>query len=1350
MNFSKESCKNFRLLAAALALAAGLMSLATLLVWLIAPSYMSGIHSGHIWMAPGTALALLALSLLLLVRVYGPPGKYGKYLAGAGCVLIAVFSLAVLAQYLFGWEGGLYDLLPASRMAISNVPANSTSPMTAASLFLASVSMLFLYLGATASKATTASVVLSLLAGLNALVVGFAYLFSVPLLHNGRIIPMTFLTAVATIILCLGLLAAVGPASWPLRFLVGPTLRARLLRVFLPLTVIIVMVEGWVIHMVHSYTDSFNPALVSSSLALVFIIISGLLVVRLVQVIDDSIDHADMERRLAETDLGRSEERLRGLFDSSPISIWEEDFSRVKAYIDNLRLRDTEDLEGYFDEHPDEVFSCASMVRVIDVNQVTLDMYEAGSKEELLLGLTRVFTEETQACFKSNLIAICEGEASLEVETVTQTLKGRRMDSIVRWSVVPGFEDSLSRVLISITDITRLKRSEEDLRTKTRQLETSQRVARLGSWEWDMAGDNITWSDELYRIFGIDPQTFKSTYEAVLDMIHPLDRDRLDRAVKQAIDERSHYKIDVRVVRGDGSEWMMEALGEVICDEAGKPIRISGTAQDITERQRVEEEISRSEQRFRDLFEGAPDAIYLADPETGLLVGANEAAAELVKRSVNELIGMHQSQLHPAEMDDCSQQVFQQHIRESIENGKVAPTECEVIRSDGVRVPVEITAQMIYHQGKPVFQGTFRDITERKQAEDAIRASEMRYRELFEQATDGIFVIDADTSEIIDVNTFALDRLGYSKEEMIGMKVTEINPPEVPLAVKKRVERQAAGETTTFDTLHKRKDGSWMPVEITSRMITHGDSRIFQAIVRDITERKQAEVELRESEENYRALFEESPFALAIHSNDIIVNTNQAAADLMGAGSPEELIGGKVIEFVHPDYREMASERMKAVLYKEARFPVVEEKFIKLDGSVIDVEISAMTVNYKGEKAVQVAFQDVTERKQLEEQLRQAQKMESVGTMAGGIAHDFNNYLTAIEGYIDLVLMDIPENDPVREELLEARRSADRAANLTRQLLLFSRREPMDLRPTDLSRVISDIQKMMDRLLGERYTLALELKESAWTVKADAGHLEQVIMNLIVNARDAMPGGGEIRISTENVQVDDDYAREHSDATVGSYVCLIVSDEGSGMDKQTLSHIFDPFFSTKSGKEGTGLGLSVVYGIVSQHGGWIDADSSPGRGAVFRVFIPAMPMEREQEPGVQGLVEDLKGNGERVLLVEDESAVRALANRLLSEHGYQVYAAGDADEAGSIFEKEKGDFDLVFSDVVLPGEDGISFVGRLRRQRPELRVLLASGYSGDETNRVEIEQHGYRFMQKPYSLKVLMKTIKDVLGDTNS
>ncbi len=493
MNFSKESRENFRLIAAALALPAALASLVTLLAWLIAPSYMSGIRSSHILMAPGTALALLVLSFLLLLRIYRPLGKYGRYLAGAWCVLVAVFSLAALAQYLFGWEGGLYELLPESRAAISNIPANSTSPVTTASLVFASFSLLFLYLGAAVNKAKTVSAVLSLLAGLNALAVGFAYLFNVPLLHNGRIIPMALLTAVATIFLCLGLLAAAGPARWPLRFFVGST------------------------------------------------------------------DPAETERCLAETGLEKSEERLRDLFDCSPISIWEEDFSQVKTYIDDLRLTGMEDLESYFDDHPEEIIHCASMVKVIDVNQATLDMFEAESKEEILSGLTRVFTEETHDCFKFNLIAICEGETDLEIEAITRTLKGRRMDNIVKWSVVPGFQDSLSRVLISITDITRLKRSEEDLRTKTRQLETSQRVARLGSWEWDMANDDVTWSDELYRIFGIEPQTFKSTYEAVLDMIHPLDRDRLNRAVKQAIDERSHYKIDVRVVRGDGSEWMMEA-----------------------------------------------------------------------------------------------------------------------------------------------------------------------------------------------------------------------------------------------------------------------------------------------------------------------------------------------------------------------------------------------------------------------------------------------------------------------------------------------------------------------------------------------------------------------------------------------------------------------------------------------------------------------------------------------------------------------------------------------------------------------------------------------------------------------
>ena len=1469
MRSSLDTEEKFRLLTAVCAALAALAALVMLAAWLIEPAGLAEARLDHLVSGPGTSLALLALASTLLLLAYRPAARSFRYAAAVAALLVLSYALVVLSQYILGWHWGLESLLPESAEEINGRPVNSTSPITAASLMLLGASLLQFTVRHRSSKTTVFALLFTMLAGLNALVINFAYLFGAPLLHNNKIIPMSMLSAALIILLTLALLAAAGQRYWPLSLFVGSTLRARLMRVFLPLTVIIVMVEGWVIHTVHYEKSPFNPALVSSVLALLFVVLSGLLVMRLVQVIGGSIDRAEAEQRLATLELKRSEERLRELFDGSPISIWEDDFSQAKEYIENLKLRGVKDLGKYFDENPDELIRCATMVRVIDVNQATLDMYEAENKEEMLSGLTRVFTEETLVCFKSNLIDICAGETNLEMEAVTQTLKGRRMDNLVKWTVLPGFEESLARVLISISDITDLKKKETDLRVKTRQLEASQKVACLGSWEWDIANDRITWSDELYRIFDLEPQAFAATYEAFLEMVHPDDREKLDRVVKTALAEKSNYHVDARVKRPDGTEWVMEALGEVVCDAEGNPVLMGGTAQDVTEkkkaerayrltqftvdksadamfwmgedarffyandaacsslgysreelldltvhdidprfppeaweaqwrevgevgsstfdsvhrrkdgetfpveiivnhiefegesyhcaivrdvseRNRVEAELRASEQRYRDLFESAPDAIFLADPKTGVIVGANTAATELVRRPLEELIGLHQSELHPEEMDERSKDQFGRHIRETIEDGKVTPIEYEVIRSDGERVPVEIVAQMIHHEGKTVFQGTFRDISERELAKRQVERSEHYYNRIFSSIKDGISILDRDMC-IQSVNSTIEEWFPF-RLPLEGKKCYEVYHGRDELCEVCPVLQTFETGKSAYEVVPKRDESGkidgWF--DLYSFPMFNDETGELEGVieyVRDITQQRQALEDLRGSEENYRTLFEKSPFALVIHNDEMIINANQAAASLMGAESPEEVIGSKVIDFVHPDYRERASTRMRAILDRETYIPALEEKFIKLDGSVIDVEVSGMTVTYQGTKVIQVTFQDITERKQLEEQLRQAQKMESIGTLAGGIAHDFNNYLTAIEGYIDLSLMDIPEDNPVRGELIEARRSADRAANLTRQLLLFSRREPMDLKPSDLSRIISDIRSMLDRLLGERYRVEVALKDSIWTIKADAGHMEQVIMNLVVNARDAMSEGGLISISTQNVLVDDEYAREHTDSTPGKYVCLEVKDEGTGMDKKTLSHIFDPFFSTKGGGEGTGLGLSVVYGIVSQHQGWIDVDSSPGRGTAFRVFVPAIPLERERDLTIQDSVDDLEGKGERVLLVEDEDAVRALANRLLSEHGYEVYAASDADEADRIFTKERGDFDLVFSDVVLPGEDGISFVGRLRRRKPELRVLLASGYSGDENNRIDIEKHGYYFMQKPYSLSDLMKVVKDILSN---
>ena len=390
---------------------------------------------------------------------------------------------------------------------------------------------------------------------------------------------------------------------------------------------------------------------------------------------------------------------------------------------------------------------------------------------------------------------------------------------------------------------------------------------------------------------------------------------------------------------------------------------------------------------------------------------------------------------------------------------------------------------------------------------------------------------------------------------------------------------------------------------------------------------------------------------------------------------------------------------------------------------------------------VTVFIHDITERRRLEQQLIESQKMESIGRLAGGVAHDFNNFLTAIRGYIDLAGLETPPDSPAGEDLIEARAASDRAANLARQLLLFGRRESMELETVHLNQVVSDLLKMLTRLIGEQYHLKTDLAEDLWVIHADPGHLEQVLMNLVVNARDAMPRGGTIELSTRNVNFDPEFVKTKTGKAASRLVELSVTDSGTGMDAETLSHIFEPFFSTK-GAGGTGLGLSVVYGIITQHGGWIDVESELGQGSTFRVLFPAI--EVAAAPGrVEETTENLiRGRGERILLVEDDADIRKMAKKILMDNGYEVTPAADAESAMEAFDQEEGRFDLIFTDVVLPGKDGVWLVEQLHGRDPELPVLLASGYSGTQTLGA-IGDLGYPMLRKPYPLLKLLREINN-------
>jgi signal transduction histidine kinase/ActR/RegA family two-component response regulator len=395
---------------------------------------------------------------------------------------------------------------------------------------------------------------------------------------------------------------------------------------------------------------------------------------------------------------------------------------------------------------------------------------------------------------------------------------------------------------------------------------------------------------------------------------------------------------------------------------------------------------------------------------------------------------------------------------------------------------------------------------------------------------------------------------------------------------------------------------------------------------------------------------------------------------------------------------------------------------------------------------------EITERKQAEKekekiqaQLLQSQKMETIGTLTGGVAHHLNNMLTAIQGYAGLVMTGLDKASPLRRHMERIHEASAHSAHLIRQLLLFSRKQPMKFTSLNINQIVDDSLKMLNRLIGEDITINTELEPNLWTVRAAPTNIEQVIMNLAVNARDAMPKGGELTIKTENVTLDGKYCKVIPEARPGKFVRLSIEDTGIGMDKEIIQHIFEPFFSTKGIGKGTGLGLSTVYGIVKQHKGWINVYSEPGRGSAFKVYLPAFPGKPEHETKKMISLEELKGNGERILLVEDEERVREFIRSALTENGYIVFEATDAKEALEIFEEEKGNFHLVLSDVVLTDKSGLHLVEQLLSRKPKLRVLLSSGYTGQKSQWTIIRQRGYRFLQKPYAITDLLQAIKETV-----
>jgi len=504
-----------------------------------------------------------------------------------------------------------------------------------------------------------------------------------------------------------------------------------------------------------------------------------------------------------------------------------------------------------------------------------------------------------------------------------------------------------------------------------------------------------------------------------------------------------------------------------------------------------------------------------------------------------------------------------------------------------------------------------------------------------------------------------------------------------------------------------------------------------------LLERKRAEDALRESEERYRDLVELSPETIYIQQGGKLVFVNDAAIRLFGASGPAELLGKPVTDFLPEGKNHKIREDLR-----ENQF--LEETFVRPDGTGVDVEISAASIEYEGRPALQVFARDITRRKHLEERLLQSQKIEAVGRLAGGIAHDFNNLMTVITGYVGLTKKRLKDPDLVSRGVEEIGKAGERATRLTQQLIAFSRKQVLQPKVLDLNLIVSNLEKMLKRLIGENIELVAIPGANLGKVKADPGQIEQVIVNLALNARDAMPRGGRLTIETANADLDESSAIMPMDLPPGPYLKLVVRDDGTGMDEETKSHIFEPYFTTKDVGKGSGLGLATVYGIVRQSGGDVRVESEPGSGTTFTIWLPrTSEAEQPLEPGEQ--VFELPRGRETVLVVEDEEPVRNLIRETLEDAGYTVWEASNGEEAISLLSRSQDPVHLIVSDVVMPKMGGRDLAERTASLRPGRKVLFMSGYAETIIGLGNERKRESPFLIKPFTPYELTRKVRDVL-----
>ena len=752
-----------------------------------------------------------------------------------------------------------------------------------------------------------------------------------------------------------------------------------------------------------------------------------------------------------------------------------------------------------------------------------------------------------------------------------------------------------------------------------------------------------------------------------------------------------------------------------------------------------------AEAELQTLFAAMQDVVFVAD-RNGNYTRVPTTNANSLYRPTADLVGRNVAEVFPADAATTISNVSAQVI----DTQRTIQTEFR-IQPEGQVVWFAATASP-FDAGSALWVA--RDITETRVARDALAHSERRYRLLFDRNPCAMWVYDYDTHEITEVNDAAVAQYGYSRDEFARMKLDDLRSPEEIAPLSRLLAEMPSDEPRVHVVRHRKKDGTIIDAEVRGHPLGVASRRLRLVVSTDITERLAAERVVREAEARatstshmLQTLIDAAPQAMIVlDAKWNVVRWNGAAETLFG-WTASEIVGGP-LPFVPEDQRADV-EVWHGALERGLTEKPTEAVRLRKDGRRVDVMLAAAPLlDTDGHPTMFIAvYMDLTERKLLEEQLRQSQKMEAIGTLAGGVAHDFNNILTVISSYAAMLMADDRYPD-IHADVEEISTAARRATGLTRQLLTFSRKAIVQLQVLDVNSVVDEMHPMLRRLLMEHIELIVKSSGAVSNVTADVSQVEQILLNLTVNAADAMPDGGTLVIETHNIWLDEAYAEMHTGVAPGAYVLLAVTDSGIGMEAETIRKIFEPFFTTKEVGRGTGLGLATVYAIVKQLGGHIWVYSEPGHGAAFKIYLPReMSSAATESAPVQQARLSATGT---VLLVEDDMAVRRAARRMLEKVGFSVIEAQDGEEGLSIATGYDGEITVVVTDLMMPRMNGGDFARALASRRPASRIVFTSGYTDDSVLRRRLVDTTHAFVQKPFTGDQLVRTITALLDEPTS